>query len=358
MTAALATAALTGAPQASARADDPPAASMSAISATGESVSFPGASGDVADDVAIWRNPTQPDQSLVLADNKADDGGVAVYRLDGSLLHYERTGKIGNIDLRPVGLNGGNAILVGANDRSNDTLRFWTLDPAQGTLTSLEARSLSTLARNYGFCLGHDASYAHTYAFTSAEGGGSMEQYELWLNNGRIDAAKVRTIDVGSQAEGCAVDDATGSLYVGEEVVGIWRYDVDPASGSQRTAIDQVGTGHVTADVEGLTVLRGPDRRGVIIASSQGNSTFAVYGLDGSHPFLGTFRVSGSGGVDDVTETDGLAADPGDFGPSYPRGLLVVHDAVNSKPGGGEEPSSNLKFVRLDQAIAFPQSGS
>lgn len=355
MTAVLASVTLAGTSSAHA-ADDV------TVSATAETVTFPGATGDVADDVAIWRNAAQPERSLVVADDKSDNGGVAVHRLDGSLAHYERTGKIGNIDLRTVGLDGRSVILVGANDRSNDTLRFWALNPDQGTLAPLEARALGTLPSNYGFCLGHDASYSHTYAFTSSETG-TMEQYELWVNSGRVDATKVRTFEVGSLVEGCVVDDTSGSLYVGEEDVGIWRYDVDPASGSRRTEIDRVGSGHLTADVEGLSAVRGPDGRGVLIASSQGDSTFAVYGLDGDRRHVGSFRVNGdngtggNGNVDGVSETDGLAAAAGDFGPAYPRGLLVVHDAVNQKPDGGEEPSSNLKFARLDQVIAFPTSG-
>lgn len=325
------------------------------VSAVAETVVFPGASGDVADDVAIWRNPAQPDKSLILADNKADEGGVAVHRLDGSLAHYERTGSIGNIDLRTVGVGGQNVVLVGANDRSADTLRFWTLDTEKGTLTGTEARSLKTVTSNYGFCLGHDSARTHTYAFTSSESG-TMEQYELWVNSGRIDAVKLRSFAVGSLTEGCAVDDATGSLYVGEEDVGIWRYDVDPTTGDRRTAIDKVG-GRLTADVEGLSTVRGADGKGVLIASSQGDSTFSMYGLDDDRSFVGRFRVAGAGDVDDVTETDGLAAFPGSFGPSYPNGLLVVHDASNQKPGGGgEEPNSNLKFVRLDQVVKLSPS--
>jgi 3-phytase len=338
------------------RSSDPRGAgSTVTVPASAETATFPGASGDVADDMAIWRDPDNPERSLIVAANKADDGGVAVHRLDGSLAHYERMGSIGNIDLRTVGVNGQSVVLVGANDRSDNTLRLWTLDPRQSTLTRAEARSLPTVTGNYGFCLGHDASYAHTYAFITSESG-VLEQYELWVNSGRIDAAKLRSFDVGGIVESCAVDDRTGSLYVGEESAGVWRYDVDPASGDRRTSIDKVGQGRLTADVEGISAVRGPDGQGVLIVSSQGDSTFAMYGLDGDHSPVGRFRVSGGNGADDVTDTDGLEAVPGDFGPSFPNGLLVVHDGSNEKPGGGEEPSSNLKLVRLDQVVKLSSS--
>jgi 3-phytase len=318
---------------------------------------FPESTGDQADDAAIWRNPAHPERSFVLADDKSDSGGVAVYRLDGSLAHDERTGKIGNIDLRDgVRLGDRTVVLVGANDRSTNTLRFWTLDPDDGRLTPVEAGQLSSLAPNYGFCLGRDASSRHLYAFVSAEEAGSFEQYELSLTSGRVGALKVRAFDVGSQAEGCVVDDSTGALYVGEEDVGLWRYDVAPSTGAARTAIDRAGPGgHLTADVEGVTAARGRDGRGYLIVSSQGDSTFAVYDLDGGHAYRGSFQVRHGKGsaVDDVTETDGLAMAAGGFGPAFPNGLLVVHDAVNHEDDGSEARCSNLKFARLDHVVAL-----
>ena len=326
---------------------------------------MPGAQGDVADDLAIWRNPDHPEQSLIVGDNKADSGGgLAVYRLDGSLAHYERTGKIGNVDLRLAGVGDHAVVLVGANDREGNTLRFWSLDPSSGALTSLEAGKLPTGTANYGFCLGRDPAAAHTYAFVTSRDSGVVEQYELWTHDGLVDAVKVRTFDVGSISEACVVDDSTGSLYVAEEAVGLWRYDVDPVTGDRRTQIDRTGGGHLTADVEGVTVVRGQDGRGYLMVSSQGDSRFAVYDADGAHAYRGGFTVAGSGAgsgagnggasgvvVDGASVTDGLDAVPGDFGPNFPHGLLVVHDAENQAPGGGQEPASNLKLVRLDEVV-------
>lgn len=333
--------------------DGPPA-----IVPAAETKLFPDATGDVADDSAIWRNPDSPERSYVVADDKSDRGGVAVYSLDGSLVHYERTGKIGNIDLRDgVRLGGRDVVLVGANDRSTNTLRFWTLDPASGRLTSAEAGRLPTLVPNYGFCLGRDVGGRHLYAFVSAEEAGGMQQFELDLSSGQVAARLVRSFDVGSQSEGCVIDDATGALYVGEEDVGIWRYDVDPATGTRRTAIDRVGGGRLTADVEGLAAARGADGRGVLVVSSQGDSSFAVYDLDGGHAYRGSFQIrrEDGGSVDGVTETDGVAVAAGDFGPRFPNGLLVAHDAENRRDDGSDARCSNLKFARFDQVVALAQ---
>jgi 3-phytase len=338
-----------GAPAPSNGPDGPPA-----VVAAAETELFPDISGDEADDSAVFRNAGRPERSLVLADNKAESGGVAVYNMSGKLIHYERGGKIGNIDLRSgIPMGNGRITLVGANDRSNDTMRFWSLDPARGRLTSLDARPLKTVSPNYGFCLGRSADGARTYAFVSGEQSGTFEQYELRLGTASIDAVKVRTLNVGSLSEGCVVDDVRGALYIAEEDVGIWRYSLAPTAGSARISIDSVGGGNLAADVEGLAAARGADGRGVLVASSQGNSTYSVYDLDGRHAFRGSFRVRNGPTVDGTSATDGLALGSGSFGPTYPDGLLVVHDADNSSPSGGSERGSNLKFARFDQVFAL-----
>ncbi|MDQ1289715.1 MAG: 3-phytase [Actinomycetota bacterium] len=304
---------------------------------------------DVADDSAVWRNPARPDRSFILADNKADSGGVAVFDLRGKLVHYSPGGKIGNVDVRSgVKLGGRTINLVGANDRSNNTMRFWSLDGTRGTLSSIEARPLASVDQNYGFCLGRSSDGAHTYAFVSGEESGVFEQYELKLTGGKVDAAKVRSLNVGSLSEGCVVDDARNTLYIAEEDVGIWKYPLAPSAGASRTAVDRVGD-HLDADVEGLAIGRGKDGKGVIVASSQGNSTFAVYDLGGGNAFRGNFAVGTKGSIDAVSETDGLSIGAGDLGPSYPNGLMVVHDADNV----GGDGSSNLKLVRFDQVFAL-----
>jgi 3-phytase len=328
-----------------------------AITPSVETELFPEATGDVADDSAIWRNPDHPERSFVVADDKSENGGVAVYGLDGKLAHYERTGKIGNIDLRDgFRLGDRDVVPVGANDRTTDSLRFWTLDPADGRLTPAEAGRLPSLKSNYGFCLGRGGAGGKLYAFVSAENVGSFEQYELGTTTGKVTARKVRAFDIGSQTEGCVVDDVSGALYVGEEDVGVWRYAVDPTTGSARTSIDRTGPGgHLTADAEGLAATRGADGRGYLVVSSQGDSTFAVYDLDGEHAYRGSFQIRRGEGasVDGVDETDGVAVAAGDFGPRFPNGLLVAHDGQNHRDDGSEARCSNLKFVRLDQAVTL-----
>jgi 3-phytase len=75
----------------------------------------------------------------------------------------------------------------------------------------------------------------------------------------------VRDFRLGSEGEGCEVDDATGALYVSEDDVGIWRYDLTAPTGlvPPRVRFASVGS-YLSPDIEGLALAGG-----VLYASSQ-----------------------------------------------------------------------------------------
>lgn len=304
--------------------------------------------GDVADDSAIWVNPSDPTRSAVIADNKDPAaGGIAVFDMAGKLLQFRQDGQIGNIDLRQgVSLGGRSVVLVGANNRSTNTIVFWALDPATRRLTPVAARDISTQFPNYGFCMYHSPNSGKVYAFVSQADGGQFEQYELLAAGGRVDAKRVRSLDVGGQSEGCVADDELGQLYVAEEDVGIWKYSAEPGGGSNRIQVDRVDGGRLVADVEGLTLAYGADGTGCLLASSQGDSTIAVYERTGSNAFVTRFRIAGHDGIDAVSDTDGIDVTSANAGPGFAHGVLVAHDAANSGAS-----TSNLKYVPLEQIL-------
>jgi 3-phytase len=314
-------------------------------SPTVESESLPaGSVTDIADDCAIYANPTSPELSVVIADDKDDsNGGVVVFNMQGKLLQFRQDGKIGNIDLRAdFPLGGKPTVLVGANNRTGDTLIFWQLDPVQQQLSAPIGQGTKTVSPNYGFCMYHSARSGKFYAFVSQETGTStLEQYELGESAGKVTATKVRSFEVGSITEGCVADDDLGRLYVAQEDVALWRYDAEPTGGSTRSAVATVGEGGVVADLEGVALAKGPGTSGYIVLSIQSQSRFAVYDRESNAP-LRTFTVDASGSSDATSESDGLDISTANLGPGFPKGALVVHDGSNT---GGT--TSNLKFIPL-----------
>lgn len=290
--------------------------------------------GDVADDPAIWVDESNPSASVVIGTDKDNsEGGLYVYGLDGAQRQHLPIGRMNNVDLRyGVELGGASVDIVGASNRTTDAIDLFRVT-SNGTLE--EAGSVPAGFAVYGFCMYRPAG-GPLFAIVTSERG-QVEQYALAAEGNSFTGQRVRAFSVGSSSEGCVADDAAKSLFIAEEGKGIWKYGADPASGSSRTQVDDVGSGHLTADVEGLAIYETGETSGYLVASSQGDSTFAVYERAGAHRYLGSFRVEASG--DAVTETDGIAVTSADLGGALASGLLVAHDAST------DASTSNYKLV-------------
>ena len=109
------------------------------------------------------------------------------------------------------------------------------------------------------------------------------------------------------------------------------------------------GGKHLSADAEGLTIYYSKGQRGYLLASSQGDSTYAVYERSGNNVFVGSFRVASTSTIDSAEHSDGAAVVNVPVGSAFPRGLFVTHDGENT-PGavdseGEPREDTNFKFV-------------
>ncbi len=88
---------------------------------------------------------------------------------------------------------------------------------------------------------------------------------------------------------------------------------------------------------------RTPQGGAILVASSQGDYTFAFYDLNNGDRYLGSVRVADdpAAGIDGAEETDGLAVTSVNLGPGFEQGMLVVQDGFNRLP----EERQNFKLV-------------
>lgn len=308
--------------------------------------------GDVADMAVVWLHPTVANQSLILAGSKDDtDGGLHVWEMDGTTeLDFLAVGAVNSIDIRyDFPYDGGQIDLIGLTNRSDQEVQFFTVDPDSREITQIGAHAIDS-PDIYGLTLAHDQNSGTFYSIPNTEDG-IVEQWEISADATTINAAKVRTIDVGSQTEGAVADDVNGWLFIGEEEVGIWKYGLDPSAGSSREAVDSVsGNPDLAADVEGLTLYHGSSDQGYLIASSQGNSRFTVYERGSPHQYLGSFALIANPDedIDEVTITDGIFVTNRDTSAQFSKGVFVAHDAESSTE------STNYKLVAWeDIALAL-----
>lgn len=276
---------------------------------------------DSAEDIAIFVNEKNTLQSLIIGTNK--NVGITVYDLKGNALYSMPVGEVNNIDLRRnITFNGHKVSLVTAGNRSTNTIDFFFID-ADSHLQVIPNARFDPGLDVYGSCMYADQEQNRLYVFVNSKKG-EVRQWEILLSEARINLELVRSFDVGTQTEGCVVDDRYHYFYICEETVGIWRYDAHPV-GQDRVAIDKVDTlgGNLVADVEGLTLYKTRRGGGYLIASSQGDDTFAVYERK-SGKFRGKFKVKY--GDDFIRHTDGIDASSHYLGPRFTNGIFVMQD--------------------------------
>jgi len=293
---------------------------------------------DAADDPAIWVNPHDAAASTVIGTDK--QGGIAVYDLRGRELQYLADGNFNNVDLRSdFPLGGESVTVVTAGNRTDNSIGIYRIDPVTGLLSDVAARKITVGLEAYGSCMYRDAT-GRTYSIVNSKAG-EVEQWQLIDDGaGQVDAELVRSFDAGSQLEGCVADDEFGRLYIGEETVGIWEYAADPTGGSDRTlvaAVDDLGP--LVGEVEGLTIAYGPDGTGYLLASSQGDNTFAVFERTSPHDLVLTFAIGDGSVTDGVSITDGIDVSTANLGPDFPFGVFVAHD------GNNDDGNQNYKLV-------------
>ncbi|MBI1406705.1 MAG: phytase [Caulobacter sp.] len=297
---------------------------------------------DAADDPEIWADPRDPSRVVIFGTDK--QAGLYTYDVTGAITGFIPDGRLNNVDLRgDFPTPEGTRVLIAASDRGRMGNALYLMDPDSLKITPWGVAPLD-LAEPYGLCMGRrDGGFIVITNGTD----GQVRQMRIEAGpDGALKATLEKQFAVGSQTEGCVVDDDRGVLYIGEENVGIWRYDLAPGS-TGRTLVAAAPSAMLVPDVEGLTLLReGPVTW--LIASSQGDSAFAVWRVDGAEPvYRGRFSAVGGNGVDPVTGTDGVAALGGRVGP-YPDGLLVVQDDVDSEGEGQDANRARQNFKLID----------
>lgn len=311
-------------------------------------------SGDAADDPAVWVHPDRPGDSLVIGNDK--QGGLDVYALDGTRLQRITTTTRfwGNVDVRQgvqVGAFSGDLVLG-----YNAGIRSFTVNPQTLRLTPVGDGTGSIPTKGgEGLCAYASDQTDQVSVFVITRGG-RVRQYLLHDGDrdGLVQGRLVREFFVGSEAEGCVADDATGRLYVAEEDHGLWRYGAEPGDGVTRVLLDTVAApGHLLADVEGVTLAEtGPASGHLIVSAQNGRSPqqsyFAVYDRM-TNDYQWSFRITGSASADGCERTDGVAARSGDLGPGFPDGVFVCQDNGNTAPGVGNQ---DFKLTRLDRVLA------
>ena len=303
--------------------------------------------GDAADDPAIWVNSHSASQSRIIGTDKK--GALNSYDLAGKLVQSLPVGRVNNVDVgykvsvAETKAQQSDTPLIDiavASNRSNNSLSVFEIDK-RGHMTQLGHIS-TTLNDIYGMCLFVSGGIAHVFANDTS---GRFERYSVSISPDKaVDGHLTQSFSLPSQPEGCVVDTKTSTAYLGEEGAGIWALDITSNS-NQPQFIAEIEA-PVEADVEGLALFN-VDAQTYLIASSQGNNSYAIYHVHTENPevleLMGLVQITAdkAAQIDGVSETDGLDVTNANLGGRFTEGLWVVQDGRNVMPS----ETQNFKLV-------------
>lgn len=304
---------------------------------------------DAADDPAIWYNSKYPSQSIVYGSNKR--GGIVAYDLEGNELKYYPIGNVNNIDiLRNFSSSNEKTQLLGCSNRTTQSIDLFFIQE-DGILKATRKNQFkvnpSEIDDVYGFCFGKDLQSGTDYLFLNGKNG-RMEQYALQMQADTIEIERKRVVDFGDQTEGMVVDNETGILYVGAENTGIWKLPIQVDSNDVEQLIPTSTSTNefIKFDIEGISLIK-HDGQTYLLASSQGNFSYAIFNLSDGDKYLKSFKIIDAQLIDGVEETDGIDISMDSLGPKFPNGVFVAQDGYNFD--GDTLLPQNFKYVGLEK---------
>jgi 3-phytase len=255
-----------------------------------------------------------------------------------------------NVDLRyGFSLSSDTIDLLAVSNRTDQSIDLYKIN-SNGSLEVIHQQQLKSLLKEevYGLCMYRSGKSGKFYVFVNGKDG-AVEQWELFQVENKVSGKIVRNLKLSTQVEGMVADDENGFLFVGEEDRGIWKFNAEPDGLEAKILLPlsaEEDNPFIAFDIEGLAIYQSHDGKGFLIASSQGNNSYALFERLSPNKYLGSFKIVDGPNTDGSQETDGLEVTSAPLGKNYPAGLLVVQDGKNRE--AGVAAAQNFKLIRWD----------
>ncbi|NRA46168.1 MAG: phytase [Oligoflexales bacterium] len=307
--------------------------------------------GDAIDDPALWVNPDNPQESLILGTDKQQ--GINVYSLSGKLLFSYGKSRFNNIDIRYNFPDKGDLInLIAATRHDISQVEFFSLDYVNQKLAPLNYH-IKPSVKAYGLCLYHDQERNNFHLFVTGRDR-NAQQFQIIGGDNGLSHIRERIIPVASKNEGCVADDERGFVYIAEEHKGIWKLPTDASGLSKPRLIGSIaGNDDLEDDIEGLALYIGENGEGYLIASVQGLDSFAIFDRK-TDRYLDSFQIVSNGRIDGVSHTDGIEVISSNLGWPYDQGLMIAQDDEDGiLPRKGTQNFKLVPWRDISEAISL-----
>lgn len=288
-----------------------------------------------SDDPAIWIDRQDLSKSLILGNDKEENGGIYAFDLNGKIIEDKTVQPVrrpNNIDIQHGVEMGDRTVDIAVfTERYTESLRIIDLPSMQyldnGGIALFTGEDSVEYRAPMGVAL-YRSEEGKTYAVVSRKNGPTdgtyLWEYELVARDSFFDGILVRKFGDFSgsgEIEAIAIDDELGYVYYSDEAAGIRKYHAHPDSPNTMLAI--FGQHDFTEDREGIAIWRRSDGTGYIFVSDQQNFSFEIYTRSGSlgdphdHQRLGEVFLS-------TIETDGCEVYPDSISPGFPNGIFLA----------------------------------
>ena len=280
------------------------------------------------DDPAIWINPQDASQSLIIGTDKETEGGLFVFDLNGKIVKkVPGLKRPNNVDVE-YGFNfqGKKIDIAVTTERQQNKIRIYEV-PSMEEIGAISVFEGETDRDPMGISIYKNPHTEEIFAIVGRKFGPSgtyLWQYKLSENNGKVTGEVVRKFGNFSgkkEIESIAVDDELGFIYYSDEGFGVRKYYADPAKGNQELVL--FGQKDFKEDVEGISIYDTGNGKGYILISNQQADTFNVYRREGNngnanqHYRIAEIPVS-------TKESDGSEVVNVNLGPKFPNGVFVA----------------------------------
>ncbi|RYY32830.1 MAG: phytase, partial [Sphingobacteriaceae bacterium] len=251
------------------------------------------------DDPAIWVNPADPAQSLVVGTDKDENGGLYVFDLKGKIIKDKVVHGLkrpNNVDIAyGLILNGKPVDVAVTTERITHKLRIFSLPDMKpvdnGGIPVFEGETAEGFRDLMGIALYTSPSkeiYAIVGRKTGPLDGDYLFQYLLTDDGkGNVKATLKRKFGKYSgkkEIEAIAVDNEMGYVYYSDEQFGVRKYYADPLKGDAEIAL--FAKEGFKEDHEGISIYKLTDTTGYVLVSDQSANQFKVFKREGNNAFV------------------------------------------------------------------------
>ncbi|MBL0743896.1 phytase [Chryseolinea lacunae] len=291
-----------------------------------------------SDDVALWLNPDNPEQSLVLGTDRNANGGLYAFGLQGKMLK-DLTLPLkepGSVDVA-YGFPLGNTKvdIAAVTETLTSKLRIVSLPdlkPIDGAGIDMFVGEQGEHFREpLGVALYKHSTSGKFYAFVTRKSGPTdstyVWQYLLEAKDGTITATVARkfgTFSAKKKIDAIAVDAELGYVYYADEGTGVRKYHADPDKGNAELALF-AGEGFA-GDQKGISIYKVNDGTGYILVSDQQAHRFQIFPREGApsnphqHTLIKTEELI-------ARHSDGSDVSNATLNPTFQAGMFLAMSA-------------------------------